>query len=474
MNTMKNIFVSRLLGICLMIVLAGCSGSPGSSSTGDSTGSIAARLDWGQGKKSAAKGTDLYLLSDTRVVTVRIVVTGPDMAAIQKDFPAADGQGLIEAVPAGSNRTVTALGLDSGGATTYKGSKGSISVDAGQTTDAGTITMLPVGPVFSNANLNGPWLLDSKEKGRTYIIFDGNGGVTGLGAFNPATFPGTYQVQADGSFTLNIAPGGDPLAVLAGTLTSPNSGGFTVTQGTRVGETGNLIRVVNPAACQGTWFGNIGEPNSPVTRAISFTVDENGGVTSFAGFALPVTGRMFCESGIVAAFFRTGEPNVNNQIKFTGTIAGSAIAGSFSNDSNISGGTVSLSTTPPSVPPPSVPPPGGTLPVGFPSNVPTGEYTISVLVCSSGFCNSGGSFIQINTDINQFAQLLIDALSAANNQVLANDCAQAGCSCPAATISYTPWDGTSFTITDSFTVTCASGISSVSIQYTVTRTSAAP
>jgi len=466
MNTMKNIFLTRLLCIFAVIALAGCGGSPSSSSIGDSTGSIAARLDWGQGKSSfVAKLFAVSAVSvPAAVVTVRIIVTGSDMTNIQKDFPAADGQGLIEGVPVGSDRTVTALGLDAGGAIIYKGSKGTVSVAAGQTTDIGTITMLPVGPAFSNATLNGPWLLTSNVQGRAYIIFDGKGGVSGVGAFHPATPPGTYQVQPDGSFTitLNEVPVVGPQTVLTGSLASSGSGSYTVTQGRIPGETGNIIRVSNPAACQGTWSGTLSEQGASVTRTVSFTVDGSGAVTSSTGLAGPVTGKMFCEAGFAAAFLRTGEPNAYNQLNISGTISGSALAGSFINDSN-SGGTASLSLAST----------GGTLPAGFPSSVPTGNYTISIVACSSGFCSSGGSFTQINTDINQFAQTLVDALNTANNQVLTSDCAQAGCSCPAASISYTPWDGTSFTITDSFTVTCGGSSSSGSVQFIVTQGGAA-
>ena len=110
------------------------------------------------------------------------------------------------------------------------------------------------------------------------------------------------------------------------------------------------------------------------------------------------------------------------------------------------------------------------LPTGFPSDVPAANYTISTLICISGICTSGSSFTVINSDINQFAQLLISALTTATTQSLNSNCGQAGgCSCITPVITYTPWNGSSFTITDRFDITCGTETSAVSIQFTATK-----
>jgi len=111
------------------------------------------------------------------------------------------------------------------------------------------------------------------------------------------------------------------------------------------------------------------------------------------------------------------------------------------------------------------------LPSGFPSNVPTGNYRIDVQVC---FQTPQGNSCQpvvvgidtiANVDINQFAQALLDALGAAS----ASSCSQmSGAQCTFA-ISYTPWNGTSFSITDTFTITTGNATQSVSITYTITK-----
>lgn len=102
------------------------------------------------------------------------------------------------------------------------------------------------------------------------------------------------------------------------------------------------------------------------------------------------------------------------------------------------------------------------LPGGFPSNVPLGNYRIDVQVCTSGNtganCFSGQSFTVGNTDINQFAQAMLDALNTAGQQL--------GSQGVSSSISYTPWNGTSFTITDNLSFQDGS---TASITYTVTK-----
>ena len=64
------------------------------------------------------------------------------MDNVQKDFDVSLGQGVIDNIPVGSNRTVTVQGLDSSGLVLYQGVATNIIITAGETTDAGTITMV--------------------------------------------------------------------------------------------------------------------------------------------------------------------------------------------------------------------------------------------------------------------------------------------------------------------------------------------
>jgi hypothetical protein len=123
----------------MMLSLIGC-GSNGSVSS-VKTGSIAAQVEWSQtvGSSSVKHVTSV----PSGVTTVRIVVSGPGISDIQKDFPAAAGEGQIDGVPVGNSLTLTAMGLDANGFPTFEGLKGQITVTGGQTTDVGTVVLSP-------------------------------------------------------------------------------------------------------------------------------------------------------------------------------------------------------------------------------------------------------------------------------------------------------------------------------------------
>lgn len=126
------------------VVASGLIGGCGTGSL-QSTGMITAKLVWGAASETTAKTVASAPLG---VTTVRISISGPGISpAIQKDFSAAAGSGTIDGIPAGAGRTVTVQGLNFGGTATYQGSVTSITVNAGQTTDAGTIVMTATVPI---------------------------------------------------------------------------------------------------------------------------------------------------------------------------------------------------------------------------------------------------------------------------------------------------------------------------------------
>lgn len=145
---MKNnaiCILKTVLTVMLSVLVAGCgasgsnsrqSGSAGSIIQG--TGGVVAKLAWDTGSKAPFTASS----APAGVVTVRVIISAPDIVqGMQKDFPATLGSGVIDGVPAGMARTVTAQGLDGSGSVTYLGAAANITVQAGQTTDAGTIVM---------------------------------------------------------------------------------------------------------------------------------------------------------------------------------------------------------------------------------------------------------------------------------------------------------------------------------------------
>lgn len=145
------------IALALVLLAAGCGGTDGSVGSGlTDTGAITAQLNWSDDTSAITDklnwGGDAgpHILSapvgsaPVGVVTVRMIVSGTGMSDVQKDFAAAVGQGTVDNIPAGSSRTVTVKGLEASGNAIYQGAISNITIVAGQTTDAGTITMQPL------------------------------------------------------------------------------------------------------------------------------------------------------------------------------------------------------------------------------------------------------------------------------------------------------------------------------------------
>ncbi|MFH1446439.1 MAG: hypothetical protein ABIG43_03395, partial [Chloroflexota bacterium] len=91
------------------------------------------------------------------------------------------------------------------------------------------------------------------------------------------------------------------------------------------------------------------------------------------------------------------------------------------------------------------------LPVGFPSTVPYGNYTQSCI--GSGLVGGQQSTISFsNTDINQFSQQVVGNIQTALQQVCSS-VPGSECTCDSS-FTFTPWNGTYFTMTFNFSVTC--------------------
>jgi hypothetical protein len=118
--------------------LAGSSTPTAPPST--STGSITVKFDWGSSAKTTCKTVGS---APTGVATVRIIISGSDITtALQTDFAAANGTGTIDGILAGTERTLTAQGINSSGMLTHQGTATNITILPGQTTNVGTVTMI--------------------------------------------------------------------------------------------------------------------------------------------------------------------------------------------------------------------------------------------------------------------------------------------------------------------------------------------
>lgn len=139
--------------LLLMLIFLGCiSGcGQGTEATPAGHGKISFKVLWEQNTTNKRVGLGSM---PADVMTVRAMISGPFMTTMQRDFPAAAHQGSLDAVPAGSNRTLTLQGLDSEGQAIFSASVSGISVAADAITDAGTVVMRRLTKPMANAGLD--------------------------------------------------------------------------------------------------------------------------------------------------------------------------------------------------------------------------------------------------------------------------------------------------------------------------------
>ena len=134
-NMLKNIVI--FLALAISILSCGHQQNSTSPSNQSGTGSLTLALQW----KALARAKGILRAPPVGVATIRISISGAGMTTIQQDFSASSPSGQINAIPAGTNRTISAQGLDAGGTVTHTGSISGITINVGQTTDAGTLVM---------------------------------------------------------------------------------------------------------------------------------------------------------------------------------------------------------------------------------------------------------------------------------------------------------------------------------------------
>jgi hypothetical protein len=424
---MRNSLLVKVGVGLLLVSLAGC--GSGGTNVASQTGSVTAQLQWIEGPNSSAISSlgKQSAAAPQGVFTVRIVVSAPGMPNIQKDFPAAAGTGVIDGVLAGSNRILTAQGLNASGVVTHQGVKENITVQAGQVTDAGIIIMVPIAP--ETFAVSGKVTSDGVGLGGVTVTLSGSG------------FPST-TTASDGTFTFTAVQNGSYTVTpfKTGYAFTPTNRSVTVSNGDVTGQdfTATLV---------------------PALHAISGTITLNGsGLSGVTVFLTGISSNSFT-TGADGTYTFTGVQNglyavIPSKAGYAFTPANRSVS---VNNSDVTGQDFAAAAT--------------ALPSGFPSNVPTGNYRIDVQVCVQTPQGNSCQPVVVgidpiaNADINQFAQDLLNALNTAS----ASSCSQTpGVQCTF-TISYTPWNGTSFTITDTFTITTANSTASGTITFTVTK-----
>ncbi len=201
--------------------------------------------------------------------------------------------------------------------------------------------------VPTNTTLEGVWITVSSDNlnydERPYMVFDGNGHLTDIAAFNINTMdPGAYTVQDNGSvsFVINGSNGGSITAY--GRLISDTEMDVTYEVGGQA-TTVHCVKVPDRSYLAGVWWGTLVDSGQVNQYPVVFKVDSTGSVIYFEGFATPVSGAMFGTENTMSAFFRTGATGEYNQFAIFGNqMYHNTIQAEYVTNSSSGGGTVLL------------------------------------------------------------------------------------------------------------------------------------
>ncbi len=159
---------------------------------------------------------------------------------------------------------------------------------------------------YSNANLNGPWLLIGVEDngGNLYILFNGSGVVEALGEAGDSLHPaGTYTVQSSGLVTATITEAATNIIYISGDMINDSLAGFyaDTTQGPF-----EMIEVTNPGFLAGTWTGTITDTGNQTMRNVQLTVNSAGSIMAATGVPLD-SGKIFAARDTFAGLIVTSD-----------------------------------------------------------------------------------------------------------------------------------------------------------------------
>jgi hypothetical protein len=345
------ILFNQIFALGLLLLLAGCGGG-GSSSTTTRTGTISAKVVTSDAPQSIAEKSATTatksVITQPGVTTVKLSVSGPGMNTISKTFPVSDGKGVVDGIPVGVDRQLNVQGLDATGVILSAGEVKNITVQQGQTSDVGTVSLTPTG----SSTISGT------------VTMDGSGlaGVT--------VFVGAYMATtiADGSYSINGVPNGsyNLTATKSGYNFSPTSIQIKVNNANITGQ--NFTGILSSYSISGTVTIN-GSGLAGVTIATNggsattlsdgsytisgllsgsytLTASKNGYSFSPASITVPlnnanVTGQNFNGTLIPTSF------NITGIVTFNGSgLAGvSVTAGSFA-ATTLSDGSYSITGVP--------------------------------------------------------------------------------------------------------------------------------
>ncbi len=214
---------------------------------------------------------------------------------------------------------------------------GNLTLDTGYGID-GTF-IFQRDPFAVPLDIAGHWMWRVGGSAQLYTVFDDQGSV--IDASNFFNNGGTYNLEANGDFTMDLVETGNPDIHFEGNFSSSDEGTFTTPA------VGTMERIADPSAMSGLWHATwTRSVNADEILSGSFTVDSEGVITSSDG-QLPLTaGRIYISNGAVVMHAKTTRSDAWVELTCRGTGSTISASGSLSLDSpNSSDGSFIFSRT---------------------------------------------------------------------------------------------------------------------------------
>ena len=342
MSTSKFLGIFRsIIAFSIITLLVGCGGSSSSSNTsGVSPKDVSGKWSVHEVVNESACGIG----NETNDYNVTVVQSGAQITLTDSNGNSYTGSVNGSTISwkgsfskDGGTATITSMTLTlSSDGNSLDGTANWTWTGGGKTCSGTTqITSTKTSGTYSNASLEGVWVETSVTPTEShgfdthlYVIFDGNGKITDMGVETSNTqIFGGYSVTSNGSITFNL------FNTNTGTGNITSSTTFTMAVTNKDGSfIMTFTKVEDLSLCAGNWSGTLIETTGGNSHPISFSVDSTGVVTSFSGFTLPATGRMFSLNGDVTSFFRTAdtsEEDAYSQFFIWGSLSSNTINGTY-------------------------------------------------------------------------------------------------------------------------------------------------
>lgn len=184
--------------------------------------------------------------------------------------------------------------------------------------------------IYSNATLNGPWFMyrdlspiDTSNDNLAYFVFDGNGHISDFNGFGGPWTNSTYSVSPSGLISGFLTNGSESFP-FGGQLISDTEG---------IGGNWKFHKIANAGALKDKIAGTLTTANCD-SRSVTFNIDSNGIITSAAGLAGPVIGRVYADLGVYIGHMNTGEMGEWHELSIMGYYNNNNLNGQLALETN--------------------------------------------------------------------------------------------------------------------------------------------